>query len=64
MAIRWARQAGGAQFGAYTASSMHDGGVNVQFLDGHVQFVSNSIELAVWRDFGSRARSDPVEFLN
>lgn len=45
------------QTGAYTAASMHAGGVNVLFGDGHVQFVSESVSPALWRDFGSRDSS-------
>lgn len=41
--------------GLWTAASLHGGGVNVAFADGHVVFVSDSIDRQVWRDFGSRA---------
>jgi prepilin-type processing-associated H-X9-DG protein/prepilin-type N-terminal cleavage/methylation domain-containing protein len=36
------------------ARSRHPGGVNVAFVDGHVNFVPNSIDLAVWQALGSR----------
>jgi prepilin-type processing-associated H-X9-DG protein len=39
---------------ASTASSEHSNGVNVLFGDGHITFVSNNVELVVWRAFGSR----------
>lgn len=34
--------------------SRHIGGVNVAFVDGHVQFVADSIDIAVWSGLGSR----------
>ncbi len=49
---------GAVQYGAYTATSMHRGGVNVLYGDGHVKFVSESIDRAVWRGWGSRAGGD------
>ena len=38
----------------YTATSMHESGVNMLFADGHVNYVSNSIENPVWVSWGSR----------
>src|ERR1019366_7392570 len=32
-----------------TSRSRHTGGVNVVFCDGHVTFISNSIQLATWQ---------------
>jgi prepilin-type processing-associated H-X9-DG protein/prepilin-type N-terminal cleavage/methylation domain-containing protein len=43
--------------GIYTASSMHGGGINVAFADGHVKFVSQSVDSNVWVDLGSRESS-------
>ena len=40
--------------GIYTASSMHPGGVNVAFADGHIQFISQSVDRNIWVEFGSR----------
>ena len=40
--------------GVHTAASMHPGGVNVLFADGHVKLVSNSTDSVVWREMGSR----------
>jgi prepilin-type N-terminal cleavage/methylation domain-containing protein/prepilin-type processing-associated H-X9-DG protein len=46
---------GGAMpLGCATATSLHRGGVNVLFGDGHAKFFSESIDRNVWRDFGSR----------
>ncbi len=40
--------------GVLTAASLHPGGANVVFGDGHVEFVSQSIDRGVWRDLGTR----------
>ncbi len=40
--------------GAWTAVSNHNGGVNALFVDGHVQFARDTIELNIWRALGSR----------
>ena len=40
--------------GAITAGSEHVGGANSLFGDGHVQFISQEIDLSVWRKLGSR----------
>lgn len=48
------------QYGAYTAASLHAGGVNVVFADGHGDFVSRSIDRRAWRQMGSRVESDLV----
>jgi prepilin-type processing-associated H-X9-DG protein len=39
--------------GMFTARSWHPGGVNVLFLDGHVKFISDSVDLGVWRGMAS-----------
>jgi len=39
--------------GGFAAGSRHPGGVNVCMLDGHVQFVSDSIAFRVWWAMGS-----------
>lgn len=44
-----------------TAHSRHSGGVHVLCCDGHVQFVSDSINLATWQALGTRGTSDYVE---
>ena len=40
--------------GVYTAASMHPGGINVAYCDGHVEFVTQSIDSKAWQDLGSR----------
>jgi prepilin-type processing-associated H-X9-DG protein/prepilin-type N-terminal cleavage/methylation domain-containing protein len=42
------------------ASSLHAGGVNVLFADGHVSFVSNSVAIEVWQALGTIAGEEPV----
>jgi prepilin-type N-terminal cleavage/methylation domain-containing protein/prepilin-type processing-associated H-X9-DG protein len=37
-----------------TAHSRHAGGVHALFCDGHIHFISNSINLATWQALGSR----------
>ncbi|GIW94523.1 MAG: prepilin-type N-terminal cleavage/methylation domain-containing protein [Pirellulaceae bacterium] len=44
--------------GAHTAVSDHPGGVHSLFVDGHIQFVSDSVERAVWRAWASYAGRD------
>ncbi len=48
-------------FGAVTARSAHPGGVNVAFADGHVRFVSDSIDLSVWRALGTRDGEELID---
>ena len=44
--------------GAVSARSNHFFGVNVAFLDGHVQFVGDNIDLGIWRAFATRNFAD------
>ena len=41
-----------------TTHSRHTGGVHALFCDGHIQFVSNSVNLATWQALGSRNRGE------
>jgi len=50
--VAWAMVGGD---GLYAARSFHPGGVNAVFGDGSVRFVSNGIDLAVWRALATRA---------
>jgi prepilin-type N-terminal cleavage/methylation domain-containing protein/prepilin-type processing-associated H-X9-DG protein len=43
-----------------TARSKHIDGVNALFCDGHVQFITNGINLATWIAIGSRNGGEPV----
>lgn len=49
-----------AQEGAYTAGSLHPAGANLLYADGHVDFVSDSIDRTAWREIGSRVEYDLV----
>jgi prepilin-type N-terminal cleavage/methylation domain-containing protein/prepilin-type processing-associated H-X9-DG protein len=42
------------------ARSRHPGGVHALFCDGHIQFVSNTIQVATWQALGSRAGGEVV----
>ncbi len=42
------------------AHSKHVIGVNALYCDGHVQFVSNEINLSVWQALGSRAAGEVI----
>jgi len=44
--------------GAYAARSCHSAGVNAAFGDGSVRFISETIDLAVWRAMASVAGGD------
>lgn len=45
---------------ATTASSRHTGGVQAAACDGSVQFVSNSIDLLIWRALGTRSGGESI----
>jgi prepilin-type N-terminal cleavage/methylation domain-containing protein/prepilin-type processing-associated H-X9-DG protein len=44
-----------------SARSLHAHGVHTLFGDGHVQFVGNSIDLAVWRAWGTRDEHETIQ---
>jgi prepilin-type N-terminal cleavage/methylation domain-containing protein/prepilin-type processing-associated H-X9-DG protein len=43
------------------ARSFHSGGVNVAFADGHVTFVSDDVDLSIWRAVGSIAGEETLD---
>jgi prepilin-type processing-associated H-X9-DG protein len=51
---------GALPLGALTAGSMHNGGVNSLFVDGHVKCISPGINIKVWRAAGSRKGGEAV----
>lgn len=51
---------GAAAYAARTASSLHRGGVNLLMGDGRCTFVSDSVDVHVWRSLGSRNGHDTV----
>ncbi|MEQ8847222.1 DUF1559 domain-containing protein [Botrimarina sp.] len=50
-----------AEGAVMSALSAHPGGVNVCFVDGHVDFVADDIDLATWRAMGSRNGEESVQ---
>lgn len=46
--------------GMIAPRSYHNGGLNVVSMDGHVSFVSNSIEKSTWRALGTRAGAESM----
>ena len=42
------------------ARSVHPGGVHVVFVDGHVNFVEDAIDLALWQALGTIAGGEAV----
>jgi hypothetical protein len=42
-------------FGWFSARSHHEGGVHVTLADGSVRFVTDSVDLEIWRNAGSIA---------
>ncbi|MFL5330282.1 MAG: DUF1559 domain-containing protein [Gemmataceae bacterium] len=44
-----------------SARSRHEGGVNILYCDGDVQFVSNRINAAIWRALATRAGGETVD---
>jgi prepilin-type N-terminal cleavage/methylation domain-containing protein/prepilin-type processing-associated H-X9-DG protein len=53
----WTRSAVGAYVGA---RSQHAGGVNVALADGSVRFVTNNVDLGLWRAMGTRAGGETI----
>lgn len=54
----------GITYAAVTSRSHHTSGVNANFADGSVRFISQSIELSTWRSLGSRAGGEVVSGLD
>jgi len=50
----------GNVMGRIAARSFHPGGVNVLFLDGHVSFVGDSLDLSTWRAIATRKGGEVV----
>ena len=50
-----------AAYQALSASSLHPNGVNVLMVDGAVRFVSDGIDIKVWRAMSSRNGNDTAE---
>lgn len=52
----------GSSIGLFTATSYHAGGVNVVFCDGHTEFISDSVDLGVWRALSTRNGNETAAF--
>lgn len=52
--VSWAGYENPFSTGCITARSFHPGGVNALFGDGHVEWVGNGINAALWRALGTR----------
>ncbi|MDP1797128.1 MAG: DUF1559 domain-containing protein [Planctomycetaceae bacterium] len=48
--------------GAITVRSWHEGGASVALADGAVRFVSQEIDLLVWRSMGSRSGNEAQQY--
>jgi len=48
-------------YATVTSRSTHTGGVEVGLVDGSVRFISQSIDLNIWRGLGSRAGGEVVQ---
>ena len=47
--------------GAATAGSLHRGGVNCLFIDGHVSFIRDGISISVWHAIGTRSGAEVID---
>ncbi len=52
---------GNMNSGLFPANSRHPSGVNVLFVDGHVTFMRDSVNLAAWRALGTRAGAEVIQ---
>lgn len=51
----------GLNAGHLAARSDHTGGVHINFCDGSIRFINNSINATSWRALGTKAGKEPVE---
>ena len=58
--VDWNDENTGGQSGSRPASSSHTGGAHALLADGSVKFVSNNIDLNVWRAAGTASGNDIV----
>jgi prepilin-type processing-associated H-X9-DG protein len=42
------------------ARSLHPGGANIAFADGHVAFIKNAVAPAIWQAIATRARGEVI----
>ena len=48
--------------GSFAARSFHPGGVLMGSVDGHVEFVRDSVNLSVWRSLGTRDGGEVIDY--
>lgn len=48
--------------GVFKATSYHHGGVNTVLMDGSVRFITDSVDMRVWRAVATRSGGEVVEF--
>ena len=48
-------------YAAVTSRSFHPGGVNVAHMDGSVTFISDSIDLVIWRALGTASGGEVMQ---
>lgn len=53
---------GGPTYGVFSSGSRHNGGVNVLFGDGHLELVSDLVDVRSWRMLGKRNDNFPRPF--
>ena len=51
-----------SNYGFFAARSSHSGGVNALAADGSVRFVSDNVDLSVWRGFATLSGGEPISF--
>jgi prepilin-type processing-associated H-X9-DG protein len=47
--------------GVFAARSYHNEGVNVLMMDGSVRFVTDAVDLSLWRAISTRAGGEPID---
>ncbi len=52
---------GWVQYGAFSTSSRHPGGVNLLYTDGHVRYSSAHVHIQLWRAIGTRNGGEIVD---
>ncbi len=50
--------------GSFTASSYHNNGINVMYVDGHGKFMKDKIDLSVWRAMCTRSAGEVYEVVD
>ena len=59
--VSWVDDVAQSMAGARGVSSAHTGGANILFGDGSVHFISDNIDINVWRGAGSMANGESID---